>query len=395
MIVQYRLAYRRLLAQLLQKKWPGVGLRRTGCGAFNADMPVRIGIDGHVLTGRFQGTRTTLSSLLRAAAPLLANRTIIVYSDAPEEARALLGTDVFVHRALGHAGSIKRLLRVFPALFRRDRVDLGVFQYMAPLIGRHIVFIHDLLPITHPHLFPFKVRVRTRLFFSLSIRRAAIVVAVSTYTRDQILQLFPSVRAKLRTVLNGPSFAAEVYRAPLTPSTDRYILTVGRIEPRKNVTLLAEAFRRAAVPDLRLVIVGAWDPEFPRGRIEGDGIDVRSNVNDEALIALYRGASLFAYVSEAEGFGMPLLDATLFGLPVIASDRTALPEVGANLAEYFNPTASDAVDVLARRIREHFAGRPVRRPTAAERAHQATRLSWDRAAEDFLASVDAAFAEDW
>lgn len=355
-------------------------------------MPARIGIDGHVLTGRFQGTRTTLSSLLRAVGPLLADRTAIVYSDAPEEARALLGTDAFAYRSLGHAGSIKRLLRVFPALFRRDRVDLGVFQYMAPLIGRHIVFIHDLLPITHPHLFPLKVRLRTHLFFSLSIRRAAIVVAVSGYTRDQIARLFPSARRKLRTVLNGPSFAPEVYQAPLAPSPDRYILTVGRIEPRKNAALLAEAFHRAAAPGVRLVIVGAWDPEFPRGRIEGEGVEVRSDVDDEALIALYRGASLFAYPSEAEGFGVPLLDATLFGLPVIASDRTALPEVAGDLAEYFDPTAPDAVETLARRIREHFADRPVRRPTEAERADQAARLSWDRAAEDFLAAVDAACA---
>ncbi|MFZ3484872.1 glycosyltransferase family 4 protein [Sphingomonas sp. 3-13AW] len=317
------------------------------------------------------------------------DRTAIVYSDAPEEARELLGTETYEHAALSHSSSIRRLLRVFPALFRRDRVDLGVFQYMAPLTGRHIVFIHDLLPITHPHLFPLKVRVRTHLFFSLSIRRAAAVVAVSRYTHDEIARIFPSVRHKLRTVLNGPSFPPETYDAPAISSPDRYILTVGRIEPRKNGVLLAEAFRRAAVPGVRLVIVGAWDPEFPRGSIEGAGVEVRQGVNDTALVALYRGASLFAYPSSAEGFGVPLLDATLFGLPVIASNRTALPEVGGDLVEYFDPDAPDAVDQLANRIRGHFEDQPIRRPNEAARAAQAARFSWDRAAIDFLAAVDA------
>lgn len=353
-------------------------------------MSLHVGIDGHVLTGRFQGTRTTLSGLLRALASRRGDHRFTIYSNAPEAARAMLGVDGFDHADLGGAGSIKRLLTVFPRLFRRDRVDLGVFQYMAPLTGRSIVFIHDILPLTHPHLFPFKVRVRTRIFFTLSIRRAAMVIAVSNYTRDEIIRHYRLPPDRLRTVRNGPSFAEEVYRQPLTPAEPRYILTVGRIEPRKNFALLADAFRRAAVPGLRLVIVGSWDPEFVRGTLDGEGIEARSGLDDAALIELYRGASLFVYPSEAEGFGVPLLDATLFGIPVITSDRTALPEVAGDLAEYFDPRAPDAVATLAARIAGHFAGQPVRRPTEDERAEQARRFSWDRAAEDFIDAVDAA-----
>jgi len=356
-------------------------------------MVIRIGVDGHVLTGRYQGTRTTLSNLLRAVAPKLKNCAAIIYSDDPAGAQHLVNAKPFEYHSLGYAGSIRRLTRTLPLLFKRDRIDLGVFQYMTPLTGKHLVFIHDLLPITHKHLFPLKIRIRTRLFFWLSVRRAAGVVAVSRYTHAEISRVFPFARRKLFTVLNGPSFAPEVYLTQCTPSPNRYILTVGRIEPRKNIALLVSAFRRAAVPGIRLVIVGAWDPDFPRGSIEGDGVEVCSEVNDASLISLYRGASLFAYPSEAEGFGVPLLDATLFGLPVIASDRTALPEVGGALAEYFDPTASDAADVLAARLREHFTDSPIRRPTNEERGVQAAHFSWNRAADDFLTAVHTTCAE--
>lgn len=350
----------------------------------------RIGVDGHVLTGRFQGTRSTLSALLRAMAPRLGGREVIVYSDAPEEARALLGVEGYRYAGLGHAGSIKRLLAVFPRLFRRDRVDLGVFQYMMPLTGRHIVFIHDLLPITHPHLFPFAMRLRTRIFFGLAIRRAAMVLAVSEYTRGEIARLYRIEPERLRVVLNGPSFPAATYAGPRAPGAERYILAVGRIEPRKNVPLLVDAFLRADLPDVQLVVVGSHDNGFDYRLPDDPRIVGRRGLDDARLIDLYRGASLFVFPSAAEGFGIPLLDALLFGLPVIASHRTAMAEIATGVAETFDPLAPDACDVLARRIAGHFANAPVAAPDAAQRAALAARFNWDRAADAFFAAVDAA-----
>lgn len=352
-------------------------------------MSVRIGVDAHVLTGRYQGTRTTLASLLRAVEPKLKKRELLVYADDPDEAHAMLGVDAFLYRDLGHAGSLKRLLRLFPRLFAMDRVDIGVFQYMAPLTGRHVVFIHDLLPLTHPHLFPLKVRLRTRIFFTLSIWRSAMVLVVSEYTRSEVQNRFRLPPDRLRVVLNGPSFAPPVYQQAIQESEERYIMTVGRIEPRKNVLMLVEAFRKADVADVRLIVVGSFDPEFSREMIEGERVEVRSGVTDEQLIDLYRGASLFVYPSAGEGFGVPLLDATLFGLPAISSNQTSLPEVGGNLAVYFDPTARDAVDTLSGLIAGHFRSAPVPVPTSEQRAEQSERFNWARAADDFLAAIDA------
>lgn len=352
-------------------------------------MALTIGFDGHVLTGRFQGTRTTVTNLLRALSARMGDHRLIVYSDDPQAARDHLGVDIYDYQSLGGCGSLKRLLAVFPRLFKRDKVDLGVFQYMTPLTGRNIVFIHDILPITHPHLFPLKVRMRTRIFFSLAIWRAAMVLTVSDYTRRQVEKTYKLPASKLATVLNGPSFPPETYVPSRAPAQDdRYILIVGRIEPRKNVPLLVDAVIQAAIPDVRLVIVGSFDLGFDYRIPDAAPVEIRSGVKDEELIELYRGASLFAYPTQAEGFGVPLLDAILFGLPVVASDQTSLPEVGGTLARYFDPTATDARDTLARIIKGHFTDAPIPTPSEEQRAEHAQRFSWDGAAEAFTKVLD-------
>lgn len=351
-------------------------------------MTLNIGFDGHVLTGRFQGTRTTLASLLRAIGPKIGSRRIVIYADDPNAASNLVGSNEFEYRKIPPTGSVGRLLWVFPTLFRRHQVDIGVFQYITPLSGRNIVFIHDILPITHPHLFPFRMRIRTEIFFRLAIYRARLVVTVSDYTKSEILRVFRLPNLKICTVLNGPSFPEHVYTEDRDVSICSYILVVGRIEPRKNIPLLVQAFVAAKVKDVKLIIVGSRDLDFQYDFPDVASIELRSGIADEQLINLYKGASLFVYPSEAEGFGVPLLDAILFGIPTICSNKTAMIEVGADLVKYFNPTDTLATTTLSELIRGHFEDQPIAAPTASQRRDHASRFSWDRAADEFLDAVD-------
>jgi len=356
-------------------------------------MPEIIGFDGHVLTGRFQGTRTTLSNLLIALAKRIGDKEVIVYTDDPQAAKELLDVSRYRYKPLGGAGSIRRLLSAFPKLFKRDGVTIGVFQYMTPLWGRNVVFIHDILPITHPHLFPLTMRLRTKLFFSLAIWRSELVFVVSNYTKSEIQRIYGIGDNRLKVVRNGPSFPLSAYSSETTDDTvgssgERFILTVGRIEPRKNIPLLVDAFRKSGVTDVRLIIVGAFDLGFKFRVPAGVKVEIKAGVSEFDLIRLYKTASLFIFPSEAEGFGVPLLDATLFGLPVISSNKTAMPEVGLDLVEYFDPTAPDAVDTLARQIEGHFGERPISRPSREMRVAQAARFSWDRAAESFVSAIE-------
>lgn len=351
-------------------------------------MAVNIGFDGHVLTGRFQGTRTTLSSLLRAIGPKVGDRRIVIYSDDPATARAMLGSDEFEYEALDHVGSVKRLLLTLPNLFRKHGIDIGVFQYVIPFWGKSIVFIHDILPVTHPHLFPVKMRVKTNLFFRWSIYRAKLVITVSNYTKSEVMRVFDVPHHRIRTVRNGPSFPDYVYQTPCLATSPSYILAVGRIETRKNIPLLVQAFAKAQIEGVRLIVVGSFDLNFDYKIPDGYPVEIRSGVSDDELVGLYRGASLFVYPSQAEGFGVPLLDAILFGIPTISSDQTAMTEVGADLVTYFNPNDLDSTEVLSNLITGHFSGRRIVSPSPEQRKKHAVLFSWDSAADTFLNAVD-------
>jgi glycosyltransferase involved in cell wall biosynthesis len=189
----------------------------------------------------------------------------------------------------------------------------------------------------------------------------------------------------------GGSFDPGAYfdgKVEASPHPRPYILSVGRIEARKNIPLLARAFVHAGLPDIDLVIVGKRDLGYSAALPENDRIVVREEVDDRQLVALYRHASLFVFPSEAEGFGLPLLDAVLFGLPTIASNRTSLPEVGGDLATYFDPTGPAAVGTLATMIGGHFTDRPIPSPSPEGRAAHAGKYNWERAAHELTDALD-------
>ncbi|MEP9404574.1 glycosyltransferase family 1 protein [Sphingomonas sp. VNH70] len=350
---------------------------------------LRIGIDAHVVTGRFQGTRTTLTRLLQALARRAPPHDVFIYSEDPVVAKSSIGDSNFRHEKIEQGGGIKRLLKIFPRIFQRDHIDVGIFQYNTPLLSKtkNIVFIHDILPMTHPQFFPIVNRIRIWIFFSISIARSSLVVTVSEYTRQQVLRFYRLAPNRVLTILNGPSFNPACYNLPRLKPANPYVLAVGRIEERKNIHLLVDAFHKTNV-EANLIVVGAFDLGFKYEFPNDSRIESRKGLGDLSLIELYRGASLFVYPSAAEGFGLPLLDAMLFGVPTIASCLTAMEEIAGNMIETFDPTDPSACDWLAARITSHFAEKPVAALDTVQRTALAGRFNWDNAADRLIKAVE-------
>ena len=345
----------------------------------------RIAIDAHVIEGRPQGSRTTLTNILREFAALGFAERFALFCNDESLCRERVQANGFEYVATESAGSIKRLTWVLPIALRRVRARQALWQYISsPLFfGRNYVVVHDILPLTHPRLFPFFFRLRSRLFFSFSMFFADRIFVVSDFGLVECLRLFPFLAPRLILAPNGPSFAEDVYFQSAEASEPRprpYILTVGRIEARKNIGLLVEAFRKTGIADVDLVLVGKCERGFSVDLSDNSQVFWHESIDDEALIALYRGASLFVFPSEAEGFGLPLLDAILFGIPTISSRLTAMAEIAEGAARLFDPTASDAVPVLSELIRGHFSGNRIEAPTPAVRRAKAERYNWRRSA---------------
>jgi glycosyltransferase involved in cell wall biosynthesis len=348
----------------------------------------RIGVDAHVLAGKYQGSRTWLTNVISRAAAIDLESTYVIYSLDQAQARELIDGPNVEHRPIPIRSPIPRLLVYWPSAIISHQLDYLLTQYMSPLLfpRKQIVVVHDILFRTHPEFFPFKTRWRNRILTRLSAKRARGVITVSKYSLDGILGSYRLQPTKMAIVPNGCSQPA-LSSQPAPPVPKPYALFVGRLEPRKNARQLLDAFDRVPT-DSRLVIVGTPDGERPDtlARIlAAPRVLHLTDVSPGDLAALYQHASVTVMPSLAEGFGLPIIEALANGCPVIAANSAALPEVGGRVATYYDPCSDTAVADLAQLLAQAFAGTLPYDREAVE-SHLAT-LDWDRAAHRFIRFV--------
>jgi len=247
-------------------------------------------------------------------------------------------------RSFGRGDRLSTLLRDgiwYPFLLGRESgVDvLHCPTYRGPLRSRVplVVTVHDLAVLRHPEAFNRWSRLYGPRVVPRVLRGAARVIAVSEFTRHELIELFDVPEERIRVIPNAVEDAF-TQEGPAEPG--EYVLAVGTLEPRKNLDRLVEAARRA---DTELRIVGArgW------GGVEATGNGVRwlGEVSDTELARLYRGAACVAYPSLYEGFGIPVLEAMACGAPVVTTRGTAMEEVADGAAVLVD--ARDPSDIAA------------------------------------------------
>ena len=230
--------------------------------------------------------------------------------------------------------------------------------------------------------------------------RAAHVICPSDSTRVQILRngLFPEERVTVIPPGVHPAFAQCAQAVPdrqessLLPAGEAYLLHVGSTIPRKRIDLLLQIFARVRQerPELKLVRVGgAFTAEQSRiaHELGLDGCIVTAPyLTETALARAYRNAALVLQTSEAEGFGLPVIEAMMCGCPVVASDIASLREAGGAAAEYCPVGDFDAWAETVLKLLEEQGARPcqweARRGTARQHA---AHFTWSRNAEQTLA----------
>jgi glycosyltransferase involved in cell wall biosynthesis len=235
----------------------------------------------------------------------------------------------------------------------------------------------------------------------LYCRRATHVIAVSECTRRDLVAAYDVDPKKISVVHEAadPRFApqapdrvADVRRRYDLP--ERYLLFVGTIEPRKNVTRLLHAFERLHRDGLTdaLVVVGkrGWLYEGFFAELEAspvrEAVLLPGYVPDQDLPAVYAGAQVLAWPSLYEGFGLPVLEAMACGTPVVCSGTSSLPEVGGEAALYVDPKSTGDVIETLRRL---LSGPDLRAEMVARGLEQAARFSWDRVAAETIAVYES------
>lgn len=272
--------------------------------------------------------------------------------------------------------------------------------FVAPLLAPcpTVVTVYDLSFLRMPERFRRGNRWYLQMFTRWSCHRARRIIAISQNTRRDLVALFglPAERIDVVTPGVGPQFrplppdqVAAFRRAKGLP--DHFVLYLGTLEPRKNLSTLLEAFARLrAQPNrhLKLVLAGGkgwmFAEMFARVRALGleNAVIFPGYVPDEELPLWYNAATVFVYPSLYEGFGMPPLEALACGTPAIVSNASALPEVVGEAGVLVRP---DDVGEWAQALQRVLDDAALRAELGARGRAHAARFSWERAAAETVA----------
>jgi glycosyltransferase involved in cell wall biosynthesis len=256
-----------------------------------------------------------------------------------------------------------------------------------------VVTVHDLAFLRHPEVFPRRGVEFHRRGLALAYREAAVVIAISEFTRRELITSgFDAARVHVAPL------AIAVPPAPRDDAVDAriaaigveppYVLSVGTIEPRKGLDTLAAAMTnvRERHPGTTLVLAGPTGWLSVPG-LDGPGIRRLGKVDEPTLDALYRRAEVFALPSRYEGFGLPVLEAMSRGCPVIASDATALSEVAGTAGRLVPP---GDVRAWTAAIDEVLDDPGLRADLAARGLRRAAEFSWAATANAHVEAYAAA-----
>jgi len=276
---------------------------------------------------------------------------------------------------------------VLPGVLAQLPIDvfvasLAIVPRLCPVPA--VAMVHDLTPRTHPARHTLANRFCFNAYLEESLERAAAVVVNSRATGNEVLATFPRVGQCLHHIALGvdPAFSPPPANDDGSTTRERfsggrpYVLSLGTIEPRKRIPDLVSAWEQLVdadpgAPDLVIAGRTGWAARSIMSRISGsrfwDRIHLPGYVPRSAAIDLLRHAEVFALVSEAEGFGLPLAEAICCGAPCVATDVPALREVGGEAALFVSSGDSAALtDALCRAL-DLAAATDLRR-RAAERA---------------------------
>ncbi|MEA2628205.1 MAG: hypothetical protein QOJ10_665 [Chloroflexota bacterium] len=355
-------------------------------------------MDGSGLARAQAGIGVYTREILHAMAVDRPDCRFTVY--VPEGVRAPGPEPGIGYRPLPGAPIIGRHLQ-WPARIRRLRPNAYFGPAGALPLGSvgcpTVITVHDLAIYRNPGWFPGRQPLSTRVVFPRSLDRADAIIAVSNTTAQDIEDMFGIPSSRIDVVPHGVSsryrpmgsedLAAARGRLRLP---ERFILFVGTIEPRKNLTTLLSAWAMLRDrPDL--VIVGAWGWRYEEireqiGRL-GDKVHHIEGLDPVELPAVYNLARVLAHPAWYEGFGLPPLEAMASGTPVVVSDRASLPEL---VGDAGLVAAADDPEAWRRALESVVEDADVAAGMRRRGILRAAQFSWGRSAGLTWRAVDRA-----
>ena len=359
---------------------------------------MRFCLDARTATDHFPGIGRYVNNLERAmVAQLMGDEQLIVIRDPARSNRwespgPQPGRVTTLEAAISPFGFRQQI--AIPNLLRANAVDLyhSPYYLMPYRPGKPtVVTIYDLIP----QHFPQVVSVRARLLFQwttrLALRAADQIITISEATRRDLLAAYPLPPTRVTAIPLAPD---PIFRPQPSGETwrvrekyglpERFVLYLGINKPHKNLVRLVEAWKQVQT-DAVLVIAGAWDARYPQVKAHaaalGKQVRFLGPIPQADQPGLYAAATIFAFPSLYEGFGLPVIEAMACGTAVACSNRSSLPEVAGSAAVLFDPRE---VNEMVEAISYLLMDESLRANLREQGLTQAAKFTWKQTARQTL-----------
>ena len=370
-----------------------------------------ISIDGRCLEGERTGTGRYLINLLKFWRKENSCRFKLYFKEKIPQDETLKSSNFelrILKNFLGFQSNFFFEHFLLPLAIKKDKADIFFSPYyLLPFYCpvKSVVTLHDISYEAHPEWFSLKNQFILRRISKMAARRADIILTVSKFSKGEIVKYYQVDSDKVTitplaadniftvvppaTISNFPFTKERIMEA----TKNKFILSVGSIFNRRHISELIEAFKKIAgeFPDIKLLIVGA---NHTQPFIDVDEIIKKTNknlgrraiiredyVSEKDLVVLYNLAQCSVYLSDYEGFGLPLLESMASGTPVITSRKTSLVEAGGEAAIFVD--SNNPSDIYGK-IKKVLVDDDFKEERIRKGLENARKFSWKKCAGETL-----------
>lgn len=381
---------------------------------------MKIGIDIRMIGKKRTGDEAVFFNLVKNLAEIDSQNEYRLLTDITDEKvleeiksdLEIFGKDTFKIISLKTLNKFTWNFWTLPRYLRKNPVDIYLTQYITPFFVpkkiKIFTIIHDISFNFYPQLIKFSDLFFLKILIPVSLRRADKIIAVSEFTKNEIIKFYKIAPEKVEVAYNavGDNFLENISEEKLEEVRKKYnfpenfILYLGTMQPRKNLPVLIEGFakvRSHLTPTLssgrrggnpKLVLAGGRGHNYDKKINETikeksleNNVIFPGFIDEKDKPTVYKLAAVFCFPSLYEGFGIPVLEAMTSGVPVVASDIPPHREIAQNAVSYFNPKSSaDLAEKLARLLENS----ELKISLAQKGQEQAQKFSWKKTAEKML-----------